>query len=189
MDGFTPSQEQMDLVMPFYMMHRQRIAKCKKVANLRVYKDPFLGSLNPDEMNLMRKVFDDADANRDGFLDETEFLNFRERQTLAWSKIYGGNGCQDLCKPLPKEMECKSFEIINKLNPDTPGIKKEDLGKTNMICQRFNMRPGAMYRVWFLEFYGRAEAIRLLLTHAGIEWQDMQLSRPQMLSIKDYCLG
>lgn len=33
-----------------------------------------------------------------------------------------------------------------------------------------NMRPGAMYRIWYFEFYGRAEAIRLMLTHAGIDW-------------------
>ena len=70
MDGFTPTQEQMDLLLPVFMMFRVRIAQYKKVANLRAYKDPFLGSLTPDELNLMRKVFDDADANRDGFLDE-----------------------------------------------------------------------------------------------------------------------
>ena len=77
-----------------------------------------------------------------------------------------------------------AFEAINKLNPDTPGLKKEDLGRTNMICQRFNMRPGAMYRIWYFEFYGRAECIRLMLTHAGIDWQDMPLTQEQWGKIK-----
>ena len=39
------------------------------------------------------------------------------------------------------------------------------------------MRPGAMYRIWYFEFYGRAEAARLMLTHAGVDWQDMSLTQ------------
>jgi hypothetical protein len=40
-------------MMPFFMMHRVNIAKAKKSgANLRQYKNEFIGTLSPDEMNL-----------------------------------------------------------------------------------------------------------------------------------------
>ena len=118
----------------------------------------------------MRRNFDEADADKDGMLNQQEYMVFREKTTAAWRQMYGGGGCDMLCKPLAKDLEMMAWEAINSLNPDTPGVKKEDMGRTNMICQRLNMRPGAMYRIIYFEFYGRAECIRLMLTHAGIDW-------------------
>ena len=133
---------------------------------------------------MAKKCFDEADADKDGMLNQQEFMAYREKFLGHWRQMYGGNGCGDLCKPLSKDLEMMAFEAINSMNPDTPGIKKEDLGRTNMICQRMNMRPGAMYRIWYFAFYGRAECIRLMLTHAGVDWQDMPLTQEQWGKIK-----
>lgn len=79
--------------MPVYMMFRANIGKYKKVANLRQYKCSIIGQLTPDELDLMRRCFDEADADKDGMLSLQEWHVYREKATTAWRRIYGGGGC------------------------------------------------------------------------------------------------
>ena len=124
----------------------------------------------------MRRIFDEADEDHDGMLNSEEYKTYRERSCTAWRQKYGGNGCHELCAPLPVEQEMAIYESINKMNPDYNGIKKEDLGRTNMMCSGMNLKPGIQYRIWYFGFYGRAEAMRLLMTQGGCGWVDAVLT-------------
>ena len=95
-----------------------------------------------------------------------------------WRQRYGGAGCQDCCccKMLPDVQETTTWECMNKLNQSYTGLKKDDFRLTNMILYHMNMRPGCMYRVWMFDgFYGRGEPLRMLLTHAGIKWDEFPI--------------
>lgn len=46
------------------------------------------------------------------------------------------------------------------------------------------LKPGVKYRIWYFNFYGRAEAMRLLLCHAGITWEDVKVANEHWPLIK-----
>lgn len=118
----------------------------------------------------MQRFFDEADADKDGMLNLQEFLAYRQRQTAWWRQRYAESGS------LPEDQEKTTWECMNKLNQSYTGLKKDDFRMTNMILYKMNMKPDCMYRIWYFDFYGRAEPIRMLLTHAGIKWEDIPVS-------------
>ena len=45
------------------------MAQCGKRGNLKLYKCRFLGKLSQDEIQAMQRLFDEADADKDGMLN------------------------------------------------------------------------------------------------------------------------
>ena len=41
------------------------------------------------------------------------------------------------------------------------------------ICSDLCMKKDSEYRIWYFPFYGRAECMRLILTHAGCKFEDI----------------
>lgn len=70
---------------------------------------------------------------------------------------------------IPEDLDRLAWQKMDQTFPDHPGIFYEDLTKIFTIFGTFNMKPESKYRIWSFEgYYGRAEPVRLLLTHAGV---------------------
>ena len=66
----------------------------------------------------------------------------------------------------------------------------DDLMKIFKIFGELNMKPESQIRVWYFGgMYGRAEPIRLLLTHAGIPWEDMSIKSSDWSNLKPMVPG
>ena len=49
--------------------------------------------------------------------------------------------------------------------------------------------PGCMYKVHYFDGYGRAEAMRMLLSHAGVKWEDRRIDMMKWGGIKGSEMG
>ena len=77
---------------------------------------------------------------------------------------------------LPEALDTIAYNRMNDFWNDYDGIKQEDLMKTMKIFGSLSMKPELHCRVWYFEgLYGRAEPMRLLLTHANIPWEDVSV--------------
>ena len=56
-------------MIPIYVFHKAKMAQCGKRGNLKLYKCRFLGKLSQDEIQAMQRLFDEADADKDGMLN------------------------------------------------------------------------------------------------------------------------
>lgn len=116
----------------------------------------------------MEEFFKEADANQDGNLNEDEFIVFRKKIT-DMQAMMNGEGVT-----IPEDTDRKIWQRTNEYFSDHDGVTMMDLGKSLKTFGTFAMKPDSKYRIWYFEgLYGRAECMRLLLTHANIGWEDM----------------
>jgi len=119
-------------------------------------------------MEMLSKNFTASDADGDGFLNEDEFIVFRKKVTDIQAQM-NGEGVT-----LPEDVDRKIWQLSREYFTEGAGFSMDDLSKTIHTFRTFGMSPEPKYRIWYFEgLYGRAEPIRLLLTHAGIPWEDL----------------
>ena len=66
-------------------------------------------------------MFKEADANKDGVLNEKEYKVFRQKD-FEWTQETHG-----IALELDEEVFNQEYELMNKITPDKKGISEEDL--------------------------------------------------------------
>lgn len=91
---------------------------------------------------------------------------------------------------IPEDLDRKIWQKTNEHFSDHDGVTMEDLGKTLATFKTFSMKPESKYRIWYFGgMYGRAEVFRLLLTHAGIPWEDLPVNSANWGMLKPMAPG
>ena len=144
-------------------MHRARMAEFPQSV-----RDKMKTMDIPKMMEEVKKSFAKADADGDGALNEDEFIAFRKMFT-DYQAAVNGDGVN-----IPEDLDRVAWSRLNATFPDHENVVHDDLMKIFKTFGELGPKPETEVRVWyFAGMYGRAEPIRLLLTHAGIPWEDI----------------
>ena len=111
------------------------------------------------------------------------FIVFRKKITDMQAQM-NGEGVT-----IPDDIDRKIWQQTNEHFSDHDGVTMEDLGKSLATFKTFGMKPESKYRIWYFQMYGRGEPMRLLLTHAGIPWEDMTVTNPEWGMLKPMAPG
>lgn len=121
--------------------------------------------LPPEAAAIFQDFFTQADANKDGLLNCEEYQKFLDIIADFQQKQFNG------CAPLSPDEQEGYYNLMNTYNPHVDGIDLWSINNSGKVYAAIKKNTPE-YRIWYFDGYGRAEPIRLLLTHANVSWED-----------------
>lgn len=162
--GYVPSEDHVNSNLVTVLTHKAYQAQLTQATRDKMKQPPPPGDTF---MQDFQRFFQEADLDKDGALSLQEWHPFRKKFTDYQTQRVGGAAV------LTEAEDTVAWERANALDPSYNGVKIDDLMKWMKISKQLAMKPESVYRIWYFQGYGRGEAIRLLLTHAGVPWEDV----------------